>query len=111
MIRPKPITELVNGDAKLTVRIDAAPLSPFDFNFFSRVAGLKPIDPVCIHCGESIAQLNNADVWYHRLEDGPDRTVGCECHCETCDPRNGYTDGRECIKGEVAEPEEEADRG
>ena len=54
-------TELVNGDAHLIARIDAAPVTPFDFNFV-------------------------------------------ECHCEKCDPLNGYTDGRECTKGHIAEP-------
>jgi hypothetical protein len=58
-------------------------------------AGLKVLDPICVHCGESIGQLNNDDVWYHDIDSGPDRRRACICHC---------LDGDGCIDGEVAEP-------
>ena len=66
-----------------------------------------PEKPTCIHCGEEIGQLNNDDVWYHDIDSGPDRYMYCACHCVECDPKNGYTDGRECIDGEIAEPQGE----
>jgi hypothetical protein len=70
------------------------------------------LNTICIHCGEEIRQLDSdpSKTWYHFLEDGPDRAIYCDCHCASCDPIGGYTDGRACIDGEAAEPDEDDGR-
>lgn len=63
----------------------------------------------CLWCGEEITKIGGpigeGTSWYHAYEDGPDRYTFCYCHCAECDPKNGYTDGRECIDGEEAKPD------
>lgn len=62
----------------------------------------------CKHCGEEIGEWTDPwgghPDWMHQPDDGPDAHKLCDCHCAECDPGGGYTDGRECVDGEEAEP-------
>jgi hypothetical protein len=59
---------------------------------------------ICQWCGEEITLT--FETWRHtKREDEALGRIFCECHCADCDPRNGFTDGRECIDGEPADPD------
>ena len=69
----------------------------------ARISPEPVLCAICLWCGAGITKIGG--LWRHDGDDDAHRFIFCDCHCEHCDPRGGYTDGRRCIAEEEARPD------